>query len=327
MPVTFPTKPYSTGWFHIIDSQDLAVGDVTPVSYFGRDLVCFRTEDGTAHVSDAYCPHLGAHLGYGGSIEGNRLICPFHLWEFDCEGRNTRIPYADKPNRGARLGIYPVVETHGFIFAWYSPSGTEPSWSPADIPIPELDDPSYLPIARTTFEVTVHPQEIMENVLDGAHFVAIHRAKEFPDIKVETDGPWLRSSAPVQMTSKSRTFEGSVDSQLWGLGIDVNRIKGAVDTLTVMTLTPVDETKLIARLTVGAGNSGEVSERLRTASQGMVTSEFELDCVIWNNKRYLASPLLASSEKSIVTFRRWAQQFYSDGGSHSAELKTVAQGA
>ena len=52
-------------WFHVSYSDELKLGEVKPVHYFGRDLVLFRGEDGKAVCLDAYCPHLGAHLGVG----------------------------------------------------------------------------------------------------------------------------------------------------------------------------------------------------------------------------------------------------------------------
>ena len=42
---------------------------------------------------DAYCEHLGAHLGYGGTVVEERIRCPFHGWEWNDKGRNVRIPY------------------------------------------------------------------------------------------------------------------------------------------------------------------------------------------------------------------------------------------
>ena len=54
--------PIPNGWFSVSCSDELAAGDVKLLRYFGEDLVLFRGEDGVAHVLDAYCPHLGAHL-------------------------------------------------------------------------------------------------------------------------------------------------------------------------------------------------------------------------------------------------------------------------
>ena len=57
--------PMPFGWFQVLYSQELAVGESKPLHYFDQELVAFRTESGIARVVDAYCPHMGAHLGYG----------------------------------------------------------------------------------------------------------------------------------------------------------------------------------------------------------------------------------------------------------------------
>ena len=62
----YPLPPFPNGWFKVCFSDELEVGDVKPLHQFGQELVIYRTEDGTARVLDAFCPHLGAHLGYGG---------------------------------------------------------------------------------------------------------------------------------------------------------------------------------------------------------------------------------------------------------------------
>ena len=58
--------PIPSGWFAVAFSSELEAGEVKPVRYFGKELVLFRTSDGEAHLLDAFCPHLGAHLGHGG---------------------------------------------------------------------------------------------------------------------------------------------------------------------------------------------------------------------------------------------------------------------
>ena len=85
--------PIPTGWFCVSLSTDLEVGEVKPLKYFARDLVLFRTSDGEAHVLDAYCPHLGAHLGHGGKLVDDKIVCPFHAWEFDGQGAS---PLSDR---------------------------------------------------------------------------------------------------------------------------------------------------------------------------------------------------------------------------------------
>ena len=64
------------GWYRAAYSEDVGPGELRPVRYLNRDLVVWRGEDGAAHVMDAYCPHLGAHLGYGGRVQGCEIVCP-----------------------------------------------------------------------------------------------------------------------------------------------------------------------------------------------------------------------------------------------------------
>lgn len=81
--------PIPFGWYAVAFSDDLAVGQVKPLRYFARDLVLFRAAQGTPCVLDAFCPHRGAHLGHGGRVGGESIVCPFHGWEFDGSSRTT----------------------------------------------------------------------------------------------------------------------------------------------------------------------------------------------------------------------------------------------
>ena len=92
-----------TGWFQIGWSTDFPVGSVAARKFFGEDVVVFRTESGALQVLDAFCPHMGAHLGFGGTVCGEMIRCPFHLWDWDAEDQNTCPPYQDLPNRAAPL--------------------------------------------------------------------------------------------------------------------------------------------------------------------------------------------------------------------------------
>jgi phenylpropionate dioxygenase-like ring-hydroxylating dioxygenase large terminal subunit len=117
-----------TGWFQVAWSADLKIGEVQALHYFGRDLVAYRALDGQACVMDAHCQHLGANLAYGGCVVEDGIQCPFHGWVWNGQGRNVRIPYQDRPNRGRRIRSYPVTEVNESIFIWHDATGREPLW-------------------------------------------------------------------------------------------------------------------------------------------------------------------------------------------------------
>ena len=75
--------PIPSGWFRVAFSGELEKGEVKSLQYFGEEQVLFVSESGAVQLFEAHCPHLGAHLGRGGSVEGEMLRCPFHGWGFD----------------------------------------------------------------------------------------------------------------------------------------------------------------------------------------------------------------------------------------------------
>ena len=117
--------PIPFGWFAVAYSNELEPGGVTPTFLFDQHQVLFRTESGDVRMLEAFCPHLGAHLGHGGKVVGERIACPFHGWQLDGDGAVGEVPYAEAMPRRAQEGnclySYPVQERNQMIWAWYHP--------------------------------------------------------------------------------------------------------------------------------------------------------------------------------------------------------------
>src|SRR5262245_34057322 len=140
----FPFSSYPMGWFQIGWSEDFPAGVCKPLRYFGRDLVVYRGDGGEVVVLDAHCPHMGAHLGYGGSVEGDTIRCPFHGWLWGSDGANVSIPDGSPPNRAQRLECWSVRENSGIVLVWFDPVGAPPSWEVGPlIATPERYYPVY----------------------------------------------------------------------------------------------------------------------------------------------------------------------------------------
>ena len=145
MTTRFPHSPYPKGWFQVGWSHEIEKGEVRALRNFGEHLVMWRGESGQVFVQDAYCRHLGAHRGIGGTVSGDDLACPWHGWEWDGEGRNSSIPYGDdgrKPN--LRIKTYPVIEWHGIITVWYDQENGPPEWQLPEVP--ELNRTDFFPM-------------------------------------------------------------------------------------------------------------------------------------------------------------------------------------
>ena len=112
-PETIVAPPSGEG--HLACSHELGPDGVLPLRHDGRDLVLYRTASGKATLLDAHCPHLGAHMGFGGKVVGDALRCPFHGWCFDEGGQCVAIPYSPRIPAAARVGAWSVIEQDGAI--------------------------------------------------------------------------------------------------------------------------------------------------------------------------------------------------------------------
>ena len=146
---------YPNGWFSIIDSDQLKVGEVKYVCILGEHLAVFRGEDGSVSVLDAYCPHLGANLGVGGQVVGNCIKCPFHGWVFrGDDGKCVDIPYTEKVPDVAKIKSWPSVEKNGSIYIWYHAEGIDPTWEIEDIE--EIQNGTWCYRGRTEHMINAH---------------------------------------------------------------------------------------------------------------------------------------------------------------------------
>jgi 3-ketosteroid 9alpha-monooxygenase subunit A len=302
------------GWFQVAWADELGVGDVLPRYYFGRHLALWRDERGAAHLNDAYCPHLGAHFGYGGHVEGEELVCPFHGWQFDTEGCNTLIPYGNRVNQRARIRTYPVREFGPFVLAWYHPDDLEPTYE-VEPPI-ELDDPDYSEWTNVVFRVSAACQEMAENSVDGPHFRYVHNTAIVPEIQsYDVDGVRTRMRSIQRFPTPRGVVDGRIDVDNQGPGFAITRFSGIVDTLLVGAAVPVDLGQSEVRFSFRTRKVGDATttSTVGDAFVAEVCKQFEEDRPIWENKAHVVRPALADTDPPFMKFRKWYSQFYADG--------------
>src|SRR5437868_6854294 len=108
---------YPSGWFALALTRELAPGAVLRRRLVGEDVVVYHTRKGTAYAVRPHCPHLGAHLGYGATVAGEDLACPFHQFAYAPDGSCTGAP--DGAVIRGRLHHHAVAERDGFVFVWH----------------------------------------------------------------------------------------------------------------------------------------------------------------------------------------------------------------
>ena len=304
--------PIPNGWFAVAFSRDLAPGEVKRIHYFDEDLVLFRTRTGAAKALDAYCPHLGAHLGEGGRVVGETIRCPFHGWRYDGSGACVEIPYCDKIPPRARLRGWDVLERNHLIFLWHHAEGKPPDW---EVPaLPEFGRAEWTEPRTFEVAVPVHMQEMHENNNDPVHFQFVHGSVVVPQMEIE-----LREGGRVlHMVTRQRretaygTFDTTLETDSWGLGLAAVRIIGIGDAGLLMfsSTSPVDRRNTHSRwvFTVTRDLADLAGEDF---VQGLSTGVMQ-DMRIWTNKVHRAKPVLCEADAHLAEFRRWARQFYSD---------------
>jgi 3-ketosteroid 9alpha-monooxygenase subunit A len=173
---TFPR-----GWFMVADAEEVKDRPVS-VRFFAQDLVIYRGKSGRVVMLDAYCPHMGTHIGRNdssyviqdGQIEGDSIRCPYHAWRFGPDGKCNHIPYYDGAiPKAAVIRSWTVLERMGCIWAWHDPENGEPDYEVPDFA--EWNDPQWV---RWKIDqmgtIELHPQEVLDNMADVAHLNPVH---------------------------------------------------------------------------------------------------------------------------------------------------------
>lgn len=131
--------------------------------------------------------------------------------------------------------------------------------------IPESHDAAYTFYApeHARWKFRSHPQEVFENTVDIAHFATVHGVSAFGALDVEQDGHLFRAIAEVNFETPRGPVSGAVDSELFGMGVDVVRHRGLGRSCTILTVTPIDGEYVEARYTFFVAVEPETGEMTR----------------------------------------------------------------
>jgi phenylpropionate dioxygenase-like ring-hydroxylating dioxygenase large terminal subunit len=154
-------------WYPVAQASEITDKPVG-VKLLDVKLVCYRS-NGKVVVARDLCFHRGAPLSMG-RVEDGEIVCPYHGFRYNCEGKCTAVPaHPDvKISPKLKLIVYPAVEQYGLIWT---------SLASAKEQIPELPgwyDPDYLNVLPPSFDIAGSAGRQMEGFLDVSHFAYVH---------------------------------------------------------------------------------------------------------------------------------------------------------
>lgn len=315
--------PYPEGWFCLGFSAHLRPGAVERVTFAGRESVLFRTTSGQLGLLDAYCPHLGAHLGRGGRVVDEAIRCPFHGFTFDVAGR-CRSTDDDQP-QSTRLvaGTRRVEERHGVIVAWHG--SKPPEWH-----VPDASMDGWTAWSTRTLTIVGHPQETNENSVDVTHFAALHNYSEVTPLgELEIEGPRFSTRYQVRRRRRLGTITMDFTIVLHGLGhalVETHVPEIGMRARQLSLASPIDGQLIQLRLALSMHRSSprrahNLAAAITATRAGRwfaqrwalaaFAADVKQDVAIWQHKRYVHPPALVPGDGPIGRYRRWATQFYS----------------
>jgi 3-ketosteroid 9alpha-monooxygenase subunit A len=295
-----------TGWFQIGWSAEILPGQAVPMRYFGKDLVAFRSESGILSVLDAHCRHLGAHLGHGGKVRKDCLVCPYHGWAWSADGHNVDVPYQDAPTK-SKLGKYDIAEQYGLIYLWHDPTGGGTR--------DNMNYPCYPDAVVTKPNEPIHPQLIQENAADSMHFRYTHGAPEDPELLWCTidGGRWSSAMGFKSPKTKEVALTLFTQNPSPGLSFAVFDGKSAHYRL-VLSCTPIDDATSDLRVSYFLKRDPASPDTMPQALRDFAahTEElFEEDARIWRHQKFMQNPVYAKQDiKGYTLLRQWSERFY-----------------
>ena len=157
-------------WYAVLSARELKTRPVGKTR-FGERLVFWRDTDGTAVCMADRCPHRGAALSLG-RVRGGTLVCKFHGFGFDSDGRCRKVPAEENWQIPDSLCVktYIIREHQDMIWLWRGPDV-----APEALPgVPHQSRLEGFVFGETSQIWPTHHTRCMEAVLDYSHLPFVH---------------------------------------------------------------------------------------------------------------------------------------------------------
>jgi len=301
-------------WFAVAWSREVLPGLLVARRLMGRNVVLWRSGQGI-HCWRDLCVHRGAQLSLG-KVCGDRLVCPYHAWEYDGSGQCVHIPShpGQPPPAKARAQTYHTCERYGMVWVCVG----EPL---GDLPLFALgEEPAARLMLAGPYFFRAQGPRVVENFLDVAHLGFVHagllgdpRHGEIEDYEVEMgpQGPEAREIRIWQPDPDGTGKGARVTYHYWACGpltAGLVKLHGGQRFGILMQVAPVDADTCVSRLVIAMDYAHDVPEETFVQFQDEVTAQ---DKVVVESQRPellpldLQSELHLRSDRMAIAYRKW----------------------
>jgi carnitine monooxygenase subunit len=169
-------------WQIVCHASDIPEpGDWHSLSLLGENIIVVRGDDGAVRAFHNVCRHRAARILDGNSGCAKKLVCPYHGWTYERDGRLSGVPgKADYAGLDVRqLGLNPVDLDLWQNFVFVRLEGKGPSVAEMMAPYEEMIAPYRLADVKPMGRVMLRPRAVNwknvgDNYSDALHIPIAH---------------------------------------------------------------------------------------------------------------------------------------------------------
>lgn len=295
---------YYHGWYLVAYERELEK-EITP-SYIGNvRLVLVRTTEGIK-AYNADCPHRGAHLGYGGVLKEDNIVCPFHGY---------RIGLGKTSSHGFDIREYRTLAVGGLVFVQLS-AQYENGFAEFITGLAETHHiiPGFVKPIKAPAEL------VIENGFDNRHFPIVHGVSNNPKFTVITgnnDELIVESifEVPVPprpgMPMDGSTVHVPYRAHTFSPGVITVRLAGDNPYGVITGSVPTASGDCVIRLSLALPKSHHPVPNPHYSKSLLDYSlmGIEQDQVMWENMSLAAPVKFTSQDAAVIKFQNFCEKF------------------
>ncbi len=336
-------RVWQPSWQPLAHREQLSrTGDFVASCRLGEPVVVVRGDDGALRALRNACLHHGAEVARG-TGQARHLVCPYHGWSYDLQGRLHAMPRAGDIDGLApgEDGLAPLpVATHGPL-VWTAAGERPPSGGPLPARLESLLEETGWArlrwVGQRTYALHCNWKVFVDNYLDGGyHVAALHRGLgaqlDATSYRTEVYDGWALQRVDAAAEAAPADGRGGGDGpdfaerighgalyawlypnvmlNRYGPFLDTNWVIPVAPDRTVVVFDDFIDPEAVESAAARAGD-GDVDDLLRRAAAASEAVQREDEAICESVQRSLASRAFdrgryaPSLEHAMYAFHRW----------------------